>query len=96
MDPNDPHLDISSICGCWNFFDLFLDLSHIHLFGQGQVFIRGLEARNSEALVGVDWEKVKKSSGKFVYLFSKALKPVNFKYQIDILTLYFPHARRLK
>lgn len=46
--------------------------------------------------VSLNWEKVKKNSVEFVYLSSKALKQLNFKYQINTLTLYFPRPWRLK
>lgn len=94
MGPDDPHLDISSICGC-----------EISFFCSGIIFTKvgkakwlwedwQLETEWSSA--SLNWEKVKESSVEFVYLSSKTLKQLNFKYQISTLMLYFPCAWRLK
>lgn len=70
-------------------------ISYIHPCGHGQEFTRELLTGNRGKLSRSELRKSKAQLNLHAYS-PKPWKQLNFKYQINTLTLYFPHAWRLK
>lgn len=74
---------------------IYSRISHIHSSGHDQEFTRELVTGNRGKLSRSELRKSKAQLNLYTYS-PKPWKQLNFKYQINTLTLYFPHDGSLK